>query len=753
MKKIITLFFVFVLTTVYSQSPLGINYQSIIRNSGGAVLPSTSVLVEFKLYSGLSGPLVYFENHNVVTNSFGMANLIIGQGTPITGSFNTINWVNGIAYEVYVNSSLVGTKQLFMSVPYALFSSTPPLNLSGSVLSSGPLSNSVTLNSGTTYTNGAGISITSGTIISNSSPNQTVTLIPGNSNVSIGGSYPNYSVSSTSTLSLAGTSLSISNGNTVLLPNPAASTTITPSSFPNNNISIIGASPSYTIGAPSYSLTNPFSNNLVLTNGVNTSTLAYNPILTGDAIGPINSTTVVSIQGEPISSMNPLPGQILQYIGSTWTPTTLTTPTTTIINGNNIILNQLGTTYTVSSPSYTITNPSTTNNLVINNGLNSSTVSMPSPTIGLTSGTLTVGTNTINLLNPINGFWGIKGNAGTVAGSNFIGTSDAVDLNFRTSGINRMVIKSGTGNLGIGINTPSNIFAIGNGVLEKFNISSTNGSMNFLDDQASITFPATGAAPLPMIQMFASGTLNSSRMVISHSAAYPTYGLQYDDTNDRFNFLGNGSQALTVDLAGLKVGVGTYTPQAQLEVVGETRISGASGKIFFKDQTGSAFTYESYVNSGNFFIKYSPIAPNFRLSGANCYIGEGFASSGTRLTVGTSGDGSNAIANAWTVFSDRRFKDNIETITNPLGTIQALRGVTYNWKSSGLKDIGFIAQEVEDVVPALVYTNEETGYKSVDYSRMTSILIEAVKEQQKMIEELKNKQTKLELEIKSLKNK
>ena len=611
MKKIITLFFVFVLTTVYSQSPLGINYQSIIRNSGGAVLPSTSVLVEFKLYSGLSGPLVYFENHNVITNSFGMANLIIGQGTPVTGTFNSINWVNGIAYEVYVNSSLVGTKQLFMSVPYALFSSTPPLNLSGSVLSSGPLSNSVTLNSGTTYTNGAGISISSGTIISNSSPNQTVTLIPGNSNVSIGGSYPNYSVSSTSTLSLAGTSLSISNGNTVLLPNPAASTTITPSSFPNNNISIIGASPSYTIGAPSYSLTNPFSNNLVLTNAVNTSTLAYNPTLTGDAIGPINSTTVVSIQGESISSINPLPGQILQYIGSTWTPTTLTTPTTTIINGNNIILNQLGTTYTVSSPSYSITN-SSINNLVINNGLNSSTVSIPSPTLGLTSGTLTVGTNTINLLNPINGFWGIKGNAGTVAGSNFIGTSDAVDLNFRTNNFNRMTISS-IGNVGLGISTPTNIFTVGNGVIEKFNITSTNGSMNFLDDQASITFPSTSAAPKPMIQMFASGTSNASRMVISHSSVYPNYGLQYEDASDRFNFIGNGNPVLTADLTSLRVGVGTTSPIAKLDVAGNIKITDgtqALGKVLTSDAVGTGTwnyplspikvgNYASYLNIAN----------------------------------------------------------------------------------------------------------------------------------------------------------
>ena len=521
MKRILTILFVIVITATYAQSPQGINYQSIVRNSAGTVLPSTAVLIEFKLYNSLSGPLVYLENHNITTNSIGMANVIIGQGTPITGTFNTINWANGIAYEVYINSNLVGTKQLFMSVPYALFSPLQPLNLSGNILSSGSTSNSVTLTSGTTYTNGAGISILSGSIITNTAPNQTVILTPGNSNITIGGAYPSYSVSSTSTLSLAGTSLSISNGNTVILPNPGVSTSITPSAIPNNNILITGTSPSYTIGAPSYSISNPTGNNLVINNGINSSTLNFNPTLLGDVNGSINSNTVVGIQGKPISTIIPSVGQVLLYTGSIWTPTTLTTATTTIIPGNNITLNQIGTTYTVSSPSYSITNPGSTNNLVINNGINSSTVAIPSQPLSLLGGTLSVGSNTINLSNPTNGFWSVKGNLGTLAANNFIGTADAIDLNFRTSNLNRMTITS-TGDVGLGITTPTNIFTIGNVGLEKFNISSINGSMNFLDDQASITFPIAGPIAKPMIHMFASGTTNSARMVIAHSSAYPT---------------------------------------------------------------------------------------------------------------------------------------------------------------------------------------------------------------------------------------
>ncbi len=589
MKRILTILFVIVITATYAQSPQGINYQSIVRNSAGTVLPSTAVLIEFKLYNSLSGPLVYLENHNITTNSIGMANVIIGQGTPITGTFNTINWANGIAYEVYINSNLVGTKQLFMSVPYALFSPLQPLNLSGNILSSGSTSNSVTLTSGPTYTNGAGISILSGSIITNTAPNQTVILTPGNSNITIGGAYPSYSVSSTSTLSLAGTSLSISNGNTVILPNPGVSTSITPSAIPNNNILITGTSPSYTIGAPSYSISNPTGNNLVINNGINSSTLNFNPTLLGDVNGSINSNTVVGIQGKPISTIIPSVGQVLLYTGSIWTPTTLTTATTTIIPGNNITLNQIGTTYTVSSPSYSITNPGSTNNLVINNGINSSTVAIPSQPLSLLGGTLSVGSNTINLSNPTNGFWSVKGNLGTLAANNFIGTADAIDLNFRTSNLNRMTITS-TGDVGLGITTPTNIFTIGNVGLEKFNISSINGSMNFLDDQASITFPIAGPIAKPMIHMFASGTTNSARMVIAHSSAYPTYGLQYEDASDRFTFIGNGNPVLTADLATLRVGIGTTSPIAKLDIAGNIKITDgtqAIGKVLTSDAVGN----------------------------------------------------------------------------------------------------------------------------------------------------------------------
>jgi len=88
--------------------------------------------------------------------------------------------------------------------------------------------------------------------------------------------------------------------------------------------------------------------------------------------------------------------------------------------------------------------------------------------------------------------------------------------------------------------------------------------------------------------------------------------------------------------------------------------------------------------------------------------------------------------------SDIRLKSDIKPINNPIETVKALNGKTY------IKDdkasIGLIAQEVEEVLPQLVHTaSDEMGTKSVAYGNIVAVLIEAVKEQQKQIDELKEK--------------
>ena len=98
-----------------------------------------------------------------------------------------------------------------------------------------------------------------------------------------------------------------------------------------------------------------------------------------------------------------------------------------------------------------------------------------------------------------------------------------------------------------------------------------------------------------------------------------------------------------------------------------------------------------------------------------------------------------------TAYSDVRLKENIQALENSLDKVMRLRGVSYTRKDNGSHEIGVIAQEVEEVIPEFVHIsdgiaedkNALSDVKSVDYGRIVCVLIEAIKEQQAQIEELK----------------
>ena len=106
--------------------------------------------------------------------------------------------------------------------------------------------------------------------------------------------------------------------------------------------------------------------------------------------------------------------------------------------------------------------------------------------------------------------------------------------------------------------------------------------------------------------------------------------------------------------------------------------------------------------------------------------------------------------------SDQTFKDDVVTIDNAIDKVKKLRGVEYTWNTGsrkGKRDLGLIAQEVEEVLPEIVHEHEmplmedaEAGktYKTVDYEKMVGVLIEAMKEQQDIISQLEERIVDLE---------
>ena len=99
--------------------------------------------------------------------------------------------------------------------------------------------------------------------------------------------------------------------------------------------------------------------------------------------------------------------------------------------------------------------------------------------------------------------------------------------------------------------------------------------------------------------------------------------------------------------------------------------------------------------------------------------------------------------------SDRRWKENIQSIKNALDKVSQISGNTFDWKeitdeerktqhSNEGSDVGVIAQEIEKVLPEIV-TTRPNGYKAVQYEKIVALLIEAIKELKAEVSELKRK--------------
>ena len=87
--------------------------------------------------------------------------------------------------------------------------------------------------------------------------------------------------------------------------------------------------------------------------------------------------------------------------------------------------------------------------------------------------------------------------------------------------------------------------------------------------------------------------------------------------------------------------------------------------------------------------------------------------------------------------SDERLKKNIKPIDNALADISQFEGVTFDWRDTGTQGQGFIAQQVEPIIPDVVNTDEDTGMKSINYVGLIGHLVEAIKTQQTQIDDLK----------------
>ena len=175
------------------------------------------------------------------------------------------------------------------------------------------------------------------------------------------------------------------------------------------------------------------------------------------------------------------------------------------------------------------------------------------------------------------------------------------------------------------------------------------------------------------------------------------------------------------------VGIGTTNPNALLQFPNNI----LNRKIVLWESANNDNQYYGFgINGGVFRYQVGGTADNHVF-----YAGVNSTTSNELFRI--QGNGNAILAGTLTQLSDINLKKNIQPLQNSLQKIQQLNGYTYNWKDENNKaqQIGLIAQEVQQQFPQLVVENNNK--LSVNYSGMIPVLLEAIKEQQKQIDELK----------------
>jgi len=137
--------FAMYLSSAFAQSPNGISYQAVVRNSSDDLATNTNIGMQISILQGSAGgTAVYVERHFPTTNANGLVSFEIGSGTIISGNFEVIDWENGpyfIKTETDLNGgsnyTITGTSE-FLSVPYALHSKTAE-TVSGGISENDPV--------------------------------------------------------------------------------------------------------------------------------------------------------------------------------------------------------------------------------------------------------------------------------------------------------------------------------------------------------------------------------------------------------------------------------------------------------------------------------------------------------------------------------------------------------------------------------------------------------------------------------------
>ena len=348
-------------------------------------------------------------------------------------------------------------------------------------------------------------------------------------------------------------------------------------------------------------------------------------------------------------------------------------------------------------------------------------------------------TLSVTTVNTANGTTDLTFTTGNTAAGKFV-VPAAGGLVLSSNSTTNAVTISTSGNMGIGTSSPTSKFQVNGGV-------TINGS----------SFPSSGVG----LELAWDGT---ESVVQSYNRNTTSYQPIWIESGSYTRFGMNGGEAMRIDSSG-NVGIGTTSPSGKLDVRGTTYLGNGTIRLaMYSDQSDTGISIEAanYANDtkkniwlaaygGNLMVgttsqirssKLSVFggdvyAPGFKVGSttANIYVYEGSTNVLT-FQVGntgslryfnfdTSGNG-NALNGSWVNGSDARLKENVKTLNKGLSEVLSLHPVSYNRIGAEQTEIGFIAQEVQSIIPEVVHDTGE--YLGISYGNITAVLVSAIQE-------------------------
>ena len=220
--------------------------------------------------------------------------------------------------------------------------------------------------------------------------------------------------------------------------------------------------------------------------------------------------------------------------------------------------------------------------------------------------------------------------------------------------------------------------------------------------------------------------------------------IEYNEDGDDFLVISGSANGIVLSGSTIQI-AGTLEGASPLRIGGEVQFvsSGESTAFNF----GPNQEAKVFFNNDNFLTLSGSHSNGTVVSGSTFTVqttnGMGIGVSGANITHAiTLPNNDNATgqikANAFVSYSSQRYKKDIKVLDDPMNILNKIEGVSFKWKDTDRLDYGFIAEDVGKVLPNIVsWEDNKCDAQGMDYLKIISFLVEAVKNQQKEINKLK----------------